>query len=238
MRKCKIIDSAQSEPILFYLFFFVFKPCCKCCLSHLSHTYNTEKAHCWHPFLLFTRNCGYQDVSCIRFESYFCLPYAPERLTHTAQQLKECILTFCHFKFLCDDFSPCFLGPFHLKSYSTLFMLSVFQADMSVEAIRQHFQESSLEYVCKLQEIQERKKFECVEPVSAWPFVQIVIQLDSFQHCLPVDSIWYALTYHKNTFTEIHSQCSINRINVTNIHFCDTYTLFHKYCHNTSSCCV
>ncbi len=172
------------------------------------------------------------------FESYFCLPYAPERLTHTAQQLKECILTFCHFKFLCDDFSPCFLGPFHLKCYSTLFMLSVFQADMSVEAIRQHFQESSLEYVCKLQEIQERKKFECVEPVSAWPFVQIVIQLDSFQHCLPVDSIWYALTYHKNTFTEIHSQCSINRINVTNIHFCDTYTLFHKYCHNTSSCCV
>lgn len=50
--------------------------------------------------------------------------------------------------------------------------------------MRQHFQESSLEYVCKLQEIQERKKFECVEPVSAGPFVQIVIQFDSFQHCL------------------------------------------------------
>ncbi|KAI2668371.1 Rho GTPase-activating protein 10 [Labeo rohita] len=38
------------------------------------------------------------------------------------------------------------------------------EADMSVEVMRQHFQESSLEYVCKLQEIQERKKFECVEP--------------------------------------------------------------------------
>lgn len=32
--------------------------------------------------------------------------------------------------------------------------------------MRQHFQEESLDYVCKLQEIQERKKFECVEPVS------------------------------------------------------------------------
>lgn len=42
------------------------------------------------------------------------------------------------------------------------------EADMSVEAIRQHFQESSLEYVCKLQEIQERKKFECVEPMLAF----------------------------------------------------------------------
>ncbi|XP_026132312.1 rho GTPase-activating protein 10-like [Carassius auratus] len=42
------------------------------------------------------------------------------------------------------------------------------EADMSVEVTRQHFQESSLEYVCKLQEIQERKKFECVEPMLAF----------------------------------------------------------------------
>uniref|UniRef100_A0A671KPH4 Rho GTPase activating protein 10 n=1 Tax=Sinocyclocheilus anshuiensis TaxID=1608454 RepID=A0A671KPH4_9TELE len=42
------------------------------------------------------------------------------------------------------------------------------EADMSVEVMRQHFQESSLEYVCKLQEIQERKKFECVEPMLAF----------------------------------------------------------------------
>lgn len=40
------------------------------------------------------------------------------------------------------------------------------QADSQVESIRQHFQEESLDYVCKLQEIQERKKFDCVEPVS------------------------------------------------------------------------
>uniref|UniRef100_A0AAR2LAR2 Rho GTPase activating protein 10 n=1 Tax=Pygocentrus nattereri TaxID=42514 RepID=A0AAR2LAR2_PYGNA len=38
----------------------------------------------------------------------------------------------------------------------------------AVEAMRQHFQEESLEYVCKLQEIQERKKFECVEPMLAF----------------------------------------------------------------------
>lgn len=35
--------------------------------------------------------------------------------------------------------------------------------------MRQRFQEESLDYVCKLQEIQERKKFECVEPVSDRP---------------------------------------------------------------------
>ncbi|KAK9981157.1 hypothetical protein ABG768_000718 [Culter alburnus] len=42
------------------------------------------------------------------------------------------------------------------------------EADVSVDAMRQHFQETSLEYVCKLQEIQERKKFECVEPMLAF----------------------------------------------------------------------
>lgn len=41
------------------------------------------------------------------------------------------------------------------------------QADLQVEQTRQHFYELSLEYVCKLQEIQERKKFEFVEPVSS-----------------------------------------------------------------------
>ena len=35
-----------------------------------------------------------------------------------------------------------------------------------MEQNRQHFYELSLEYVCKLQETQERKKFEFVEPVS------------------------------------------------------------------------
>uniref|UniRef100_A0A4W5MQ95 Rho GTPase activating protein 10 n=1 Tax=Hucho hucho TaxID=62062 RepID=A0A4W5MQ95_9TELE len=42
------------------------------------------------------------------------------------------------------------------------------EADSQVEAIRQHFQEESLDYVCKLQEIQERKKFDCVEPMLAF----------------------------------------------------------------------
>lgn len=79
---------------------------------------------------------------------------------------------------------PVFLDLFISSVTVLFFLLSIFQADMAVEVMRQHFQVSSLEYVCKLQEIQERKKFECVEPVSAWPFVQIVIQLDSVQHSL------------------------------------------------------
>ncbi|XP_033369857.1 rho GTPase-activating protein 10 isoform X2 [Parus major] len=42
--------------------------------------------------------------------------------------------------------------------------LQLQEADSQVEQNRKHFYELSLEYVCKLQEIQERKKFECVEP--------------------------------------------------------------------------
>ncbi|KAF2984320.1 hypothetical protein EK904_000708 [Melospiza melodia maxima] len=42
------------------------------------------------------------------------------------------------------------------------------QADNQVEQNRKHFYELSLEYVCKLQEIQERKKFECVEPMLSF----------------------------------------------------------------------
>ncbi|XP_075467681.1 rho GTPase-activating protein 10 [Ascaphus truei] len=42
------------------------------------------------------------------------------------------------------------------------------EADVQVEQTRQHFYELSLEYVCKLQEIQERKKFEFVEPMLAF----------------------------------------------------------------------
>ncbi|XP_017264613.1 rho GTPase-activating protein 10 isoform X2 [Kryptolebias marmoratus] len=39
------------------------------------------------------------------------------------------------------------------------------EAAIQVETMRQHFQEESLDYVCRLQEIQERKKFDCVEPM-------------------------------------------------------------------------
>ncbi|KAK7929385.1 hypothetical protein WMY93_005780 [Mugilogobius chulae] len=42
------------------------------------------------------------------------------------------------------------------------------EADIQVEQMRGHFQEESLDYICKLQEIQERKKFECVEPMLAF----------------------------------------------------------------------
>uniref|UniRef100_A0A4W4FYU3 Rho GTPase activating protein 10 n=1 Tax=Electrophorus electricus TaxID=8005 RepID=A0A4W4FYU3_ELEEL len=42
------------------------------------------------------------------------------------------------------------------------------EADVTVDGMRQHFQDESLEYICKLQEIQERKKFECVEPLLAF----------------------------------------------------------------------
>nr|XP_021511625.1 rho GTPase-activating protein 10 isoform X3 [Meriones unguiculatus] len=42
------------------------------------------------------------------------------------------------------------------------------EADLQVEQSRQHFYELSLEYVCKLQEIQERKKFEFVEPMLSF----------------------------------------------------------------------
>ncbi|KAM8880062.1 rho GTPase-activating protein 10 isoform 2-T2 [Spinachia spinachia] len=42
------------------------------------------------------------------------------------------------------------------------------EADIQVENMKLHFQEESLTYVCKLQEIQERKKFECVEPMLAF----------------------------------------------------------------------
>uniref|UniRef100_A0A8D0GNC1 Rho GTPase activating protein 10 n=1 Tax=Sphenodon punctatus TaxID=8508 RepID=A0A8D0GNC1_SPHPU len=42
------------------------------------------------------------------------------------------------------------------------------EADNQVEQNRKHFYELSLEYVCKLQEIQERKKFEFVEPMLSF----------------------------------------------------------------------
>lgn len=50
-------------------------------------------------------------------------------------------------------------------------MLSVFlnessQADNQVDIVRHHFYEVSLEYVFKVQEVQERKMFEFVEPVK------------------------------------------------------------------------
>lgn len=42
----------------------------------------------------------------------------------------------------------------------------VFQADTQIDREHQNFYEASLEYVFKIQEVQEKKKFEFVEPVS------------------------------------------------------------------------
>ncbi|XP_035403848.1 rho GTPase-activating protein 10 isoform X2 [Cygnus atratus] len=52
----------------------------------------------------------------------------------------------------------------HLNLSAKKKELQLQEADSQVEQNRKHFYELSLEYVCKLQEIQERKKFECVEP--------------------------------------------------------------------------
>ncbi|XP_056263428.1 rho GTPase-activating protein 26-like [Pseudoliparis swirei] len=42
------------------------------------------------------------------------------------------------------------------------------EADQAVDAVRQHFYEVSLEYVFKVQEVQERKMFDFVEPLLAF----------------------------------------------------------------------
>ncbi|KAM6400928.1 rho GTPase-activating protein 10 isoform 2-T2 [Pluvialis apricaria] len=56
----------------------------------------------------------------------------------------------------------------HLNLSAKKKELQLQEADNQVEHNRKHFYELSLEYVCKLQEIQERKKFECVEPVLSF----------------------------------------------------------------------
>ncbi|XP_053920820.1 rho GTPase-activating protein 10 isoform X3 [Cuculus canorus] len=56
----------------------------------------------------------------------------------------------------------------HLNLSAKKKELQLQEADNQVEQTRKHFYELSLEYVCKLQEIQERKKFECVEPVLSF----------------------------------------------------------------------
>ncbi|XP_071664102.1 rho GTPase-activating protein 10 isoform X1 [Patagioenas fasciata] len=56
----------------------------------------------------------------------------------------------------------------HLSLSAKKKELQLQEADNQVEQNRKHFYELSLEYVCKLQEIQERKKFECVEPVLSF----------------------------------------------------------------------
>lgn len=54
------------------------------------------------------------------------------------------------------------------QSFRVYRLPSPSQADNQVDNVRQHFYEVSLEYVFKVQEVQERKMFDFVEPVSAF----------------------------------------------------------------------
>lgn len=45
------------------------------------------------------------------------------------------------------------------------------QADSQMSKDRQVFYDASLQYVFKIQEVQERKKFEFVEPVSSHTYI-------------------------------------------------------------------
>ncbi|XP_077156264.1 rho GTPase-activating protein 10 [Paroedura picta] len=56
----------------------------------------------------------------------------------------------------------------HLNMSAKKKEAQLLEADNQVEQNRKHFYELSLEYVCKLQEMQERKKFEFVEPVLSF----------------------------------------------------------------------
>ncbi|XP_070805202.1 rho GTPase-activating protein 10 [Pituophis catenifer annectens] len=56
----------------------------------------------------------------------------------------------------------------HLNMSAKKKEVQILEADNQIEQNRKHFYELLLVYVCKLQEIQERKKFEFVEPVLSF----------------------------------------------------------------------
>lgn len=58
-----------------------------------------------------------------------------------------------------------------------MFLLYLLQADSQMSKDRQIFYDASLQYVFKIQEVQERKKFEFVEPVSSHNTSAIEISL-------------------------------------------------------------
>lgn len=53
-------------------------------------------------------------------------------------------------------------------------LLFLMQADSQMSKDRQVFYDASLQYVFKIQEVQERKKFEFVEPVSSYTYIMIM----------------------------------------------------------------
>lgn len=58
------------------------------------------------------------------------------------------------------------------------------QADTQIDKERQLFYDASLEYVFKIQEVQEKKKFEFVEPVSEVPVLHIYVHSKCWMHLL------------------------------------------------------
>lgn len=75
-------------------------------------------------------------------------------------------------------------------SFSVYRLTSLSQADSQVDNVRQHFYEVSLEYVFKVQEVQERKMFDFVEPVSTF-----IKQSCSFDPFIPSHFI-FKLCFH------------------------------------------
>lgn len=60
------------------------------------------------------------------------------------------------------------------------------QADSQMSKDRQVFYDASLQYVFKIQEVQERKKFEFVEPVSSRAYIMIMFtcNFSTIQVCI------------------------------------------------------
>lgn len=56
-------------------------------------------------------------------------------------------------------------------------LLFPMQADSQMSKDRQVFYDASLQYVFKIQEVQERKKFEFVEPVSSHLIIMIRLKI-------------------------------------------------------------
>lgn len=74
-----------------------------------------------------------------------------------------------------------------------MFWLVVMQADSQMSKDRQVFYDASLQYVFKIQEVQERKKFEFVEPVSLLILGSIIRFL--------IGCIYEVILKHRNTNT-------------------------------------
>uniref|UniRef100_A0A4W3HUW0 Rho GTPase activating protein 10 n=1 Tax=Callorhinchus milii TaxID=7868 RepID=A0A4W3HUW0_CALMI len=70
------------------------------------------------------------------------------------------------------------------------------ERDTHLEHVRQNYHEMSLEYVCKLQEIQERKKFEFVEPMLS--FFQMLFTFYHHGYELAKDFNHYKTELHLN----------------------------------------